>query len=124
MARKLSIALAVVLAIFAGLPSLGHAQVRGGGFHGGGWGWVPVGVGLAVGVLAGFGSRGGLGLALERLELVNSIAESAMFLKRSTPTRPSRENSPIDRCGTGLGGSDAPARGSNDQPGWVAIAYL
>jgi hypothetical protein len=47
MARKLSIALAaVVLAIFAGLPSLGHAQVRGGGFHGGGfygdgWGWGP-----------------------------------------------------------------------------------
>ena len=46
MARKLSITLAVVLAIFAGLPSLGHAQVRGGGFHGGGfrgdgWGWGP-----------------------------------------------------------------------------------
>jgi hypothetical protein len=58
MARKLSIVLAVVLAIFAASPNLGHAQGRGGGFHGGGfhgggfrgvgfgfrsggWGWGP-----------------------------------------------------------------------------------
>ena len=71
MARKLSIALAVVLAIFAGLPSLGHAQVRGGGFHGGGfrsdgWGW-----GSRLGFWLGLDSGVGLGLALERLELVN-----------------------------------------------------
>lgn len=83
-----------------------------------------LGLGSRLGFWLGLDLGVGLGLALERLELVNSIAESAMFLKRSTPTRRSRENSPIDRCGTGLGGSDAPARGSNDQPGWVAIAYL
>jgi hypothetical protein len=39
MARKLSIILAVVLAIFAASPNLGSAQGRGGGWHGGGWGW-------------------------------------------------------------------------------------
>ena len=46
MARKLSIVLAVVLAIFAASPDSGHAQgrgggFRGGGFRGGGWGWDP-----------------------------------------------------------------------------------
>ena len=123
MARNLSIALAVVLAIFAGLPSLGHAQVRGGASMVAG-SVVTAEAGFRLEFWLGLDLGAGLGLALERLELVNSIAESAMFLKRSTPTRPSRENSPIDRCGTGLGGSDAPARGSNDQPGWVAIAYL
>ena len=43
MARKLSIVLAVVLAMFVASPHLGHAQGRGGGWHeGGGWhggGW-------------------------------------------------------------------------------------
>ena len=66
MARKLSIALAVVLAIFAGLRSLGHAQVRGGGFHGGGfrsdgWGWGSrLGLGFRLGLDLGVG----LGLAM------------------------------------------------------------
>ena len=64
MARKLSIALAVVLAIFAGLPSLGHAQVRGGGFHGGGFrsdGWGSrLGLGFRLGLDLGVG----LGLAM------------------------------------------------------------
>jgi len=36
-ARKSSIVLAVVLAIFAASLNLGHAQSRGGGFHGGGF---------------------------------------------------------------------------------------
>ena len=37
MARKLSIVLAVVLAILIVSPNLGNAQGRGGGFHGGGF---------------------------------------------------------------------------------------
>jgi len=37
MARKLSIVLAIVLAVFAASPNLGNAQGRGGGFHGGGF---------------------------------------------------------------------------------------
>jgi hypothetical protein len=75
LARKSSIVLAVVLAIFAASPNLGHAQGRGGGFHGGGfrggfgfrgggfgfrgggWGWGP-GWG---GRLVGLGPRLGLG---------------------------------------------------------------
>ncbi len=86
MARKLSIVLAVVLAIFAASPNLGHAQGRGGGFHGGGFhggfgfrgggcgwrGWwlglglgsrLGLGLGLASG-LVGLGSRLGLGFRL------------------------------------------------------------
>ncbi len=58
MARKLSIVVAVVLAVFIAAPNLGYAQGRSGGFHGGGfhgghfgfrsarfrgggWGWAP-----------------------------------------------------------------------------------
>jgi hypothetical protein len=51
MVRKLSIALAVVLAIFAASPNLGHAQGRGAGFHGGGF--------HGGGFHGGFGFRGG-----------------------------------------------------------------
>jgi hypothetical protein len=49
MARRFSIVLAVVLAIFAVSPNLGHAQGRGFGFRGGG---------LAFGVAAGAGQAG------------------------------------------------------------------
>jgi len=82
MARKLSIVLAVVLAIFAASPNLGHAQGRGGGFHSAasmaaGSGSVAAGsvaagsvavgsvvAALAFGVAAGAGSRLGMGLGL------------------------------------------------------------
>src|SRR5271169_250045 len=87
MARKLSIVLAVVLAIFAASPNLVHAQGRGGGFHSaasmaagsgsvaagsvaagsGAAGSVAVGsvvAALAFGVAAGAGSRLGMGLGL------------------------------------------------------------
>jgi len=52
MARKLSIALAIVLAIFVASPKLGNAQMRGGGFHGGGF------HGGFRGFHGGFGFRG------------------------------------------------------------------
>lgn len=42
---------------------------------------VPVGLGSRWGFWLGLDLGVGLGLALEGLELVNSIAESAMFLK-------------------------------------------
>jgi hypothetical protein len=74
MARKLSIVLAVVLAIFAASPNLGYAQGRGwgfhgggGGFHGGGFGFrgggsvVAAGALVGAGAEAGFGSRDGAG---------------------------------------------------------------
>lgn len=51
--RKLSMILAIVLAIFAASPNLGYAQGRSGGFHGGGF---HGGFGFRGG---GFGFRGG-----------------------------------------------------------------
>src|SRR6516162_6361771 len=61
MARKLSIALAVVLAIFVASPNFGLAQGRGGGFHGGGF--HGGGVGFHGGGFhgGGFGFHGGGG---------------------------------------------------------------
>jgi len=61
--RKLSIVLAVVLAAFVASPNLGHAQGRGGGWRGGGWGW-SVGWWGGVGAWLGLGPRAGLGPAL------------------------------------------------------------
>lgn len=62
MARKLSIVLAVVLAIFVASPNLGHAQGRGGGWHGGGWhggGWRGGGWRAGGWRGGGWGWRGG-----------------------------------------------------------------
>jgi hypothetical protein len=71
MARRFSIVLAVVLAMFIALPDLGDAQGRGGGWHGGAAGVAAAGAVAAGGgaavvgagpALAGLGSRLGLGL--------------------------------------------------------------
>ena len=60
MARKLSIVLAVVLAICAGSSNLGNAQMRGGGggFHGGGFHGGGFHGGFRGGFNRGFGFRG------------------------------------------------------------------